>query len=874
MDLNFKQHPDKTSLNRNKSLNLTNALNSFGLNISAQTKPNSLVQFKSLLPQTQAAITVAKFRPQTSKDNNLQPKLKQINQYKKTFSEFTSNLSAAVTGAISFGLVTQAEISPLRLLALPLAASSGAITNYLVKDGLEHLLLPKNQVHLSQSDLWVGALDGLSGVVAGYFDQKIARSYINYLGKDALGNEASVAEINFAGKTLTNENLLPKFKLNALRGFSGGASGSLAFSLPYELVGNYQQIKTHPLTNLPKTLSVVVQNTLLGGIAGGMLGVMASAITNAPDLITNIKAKSIPSDSLTKINYLHINDFHSSLSKLPAMDTTIAKLQALAGSIPSKFVVAGDVESGNLNFTFTDGGKVENTALAKMGADTIIPGNHPYDHPSGGFVPERYPVVMEPILKANPKLKLIAANLDLSAYPDYEKLTSPYVIRQIETAHGSERIAELGLITKEGAVGKIGYLDASETATKYIKELNAQGINKVVIISHLGLNEDMQLAQNLNEQNLKVAAIIGGHTHDVTPTPIWIKNNGNEIPIVQAGSKGKWLGELKLKINSDGSANKNLTLGRMHPITQDIKPNEEIQSFIDNSLTQAKSLKNEKYNTTLTKPISLDGIRSRETRLGHIIADSIYQYVKNESDFNPDLVIIQSGSIRDGLPGLKNLSRFDLANIFMHSGNLQTETNQLIGLDMTGAQIKQALEYGVRDIPNPGSKTITTKFSELFSNHFSTSKFDESGNFNHPSQLRYKIDLSKPGANSNGFSGDRITDLTIDKGNGKIEPIQDNQTYKVVTRFHPLAKWHKFGVFGDLSIDNIKEHSHLKTIKLSQVDALASFLKSRGFTDPERILPLDGRIAYTTQPQYANTGSAIHIGSSMIGIPLTNTAKN
>ncbi len=872
MDLKFKQHQD--SLNRNKSLNLTNTLNSFGLNISAQTKPNCLAQFNSLAPQTQSEITVSKFRPQTSKYTNLQPKLKQINQYKKTFSEFTSNLTAAVTGAISFGLVTQAEISPLRLLALPLAASSGAITNYLVKDGLEHLLLPKNQVNLSQSDLWVGALDGLSGVVAGLCDQKIARNYINYLGKDALGNEASAAEINFAGKTLTNENLLPKFKLNALRGFSGGASGSLAFSLPYELVDNYQQIKTHPLTNLPKTLSVVAQNTLIGGIAGGTIGVIASAIANAPDLITNIKAKTMQGDSLTKINYLHINDFHSSLEKLPAMDTTIAKLQAKAGSIPSKFVVAGDVESGNLNFTFTDGGKVENAALAKMGADTIIPGNHPYDHPSGGFVPERYPKVMEPILKANPKLKLIAANLDLTAYPDYEKLTAPYVVRQIETAHGSEQIAELGLITKEGAVGKIGYLDASDTATKYIKELNAQGINKIVIISHLGLNEDMQLAQNLNAQNLKVAAIIGGHTHDVTPTPIWIKNDGNEIPIVQAGSKGKWLGELNLNINSDGSANKNLTSGRMHPINQDNQPSKEMQNFIDNSLTQAKSLKNEKYNTTLTKPISLDGIRSQETRLGHIIADSIYQYVKNESDYNPDLVIIQSGSIRDGLPGLKDLSRFDLAKIFMHSGDLQTETHQLIGLDMTGAQIKQALEYGVRDIPNPGSKTSFTKFSELFSNHFSTSKFDESGNFNHPSQLRYKIDLSKPGAVSREFSGNRITDLTIDKGNGKIQPIQDNQTYKVVTRFHPLAKWHKFGVFGDLSIDNIKEQSHLEVIKLSQVDALANFLKTRGFTDPERLLPLDGRIAYITQPQYANTGSAIHVGSSMIGIPLTNITKN
>src|SRR5207248_2649459 len=131
--------------------------------------------------------------------------------------------------------------------------------------------------------------------------------------------------------------------------------------------------------------------------------------------------------NVVRLDIAHINDLHSELigsRGLPRIATKLEELRAQSADagVTRKFYVAGDVESGNVAFAFTKGGIVENEALARMGTDVIIPGNHPYDVAGGGSDVPRYIGVMKEI-KGRHDLPLLAANLDFTAHPQYAKLT-------------------------------------------------------------------------------------------------------------------------------------------------------------------------------------------------------------------------------------------------------------------------------------------------------------------------------------------------------------------------------------------------------------------------------------------------------------------
>src|SRR5207253_1391833 len=125
-----------------------------------------------------------------------------------------------------------------------------------------------------------------------------------------------------------------------------------------------------------------------------------------------------------------LNDMHSELvgsRGLPRIATKLEELRAESAErgVTRKFLNAGDTESGNVAFAYSKGGLVENESLAKMGQDAVVPGNHPYDKAGGGSDVPRYIDVMKDV-KSRHDIPLLAANLDLTAFPEYQKLVQPY----------------------------------------------------------------------------------------------------------------------------------------------------------------------------------------------------------------------------------------------------------------------------------------------------------------------------------------------------------------------------------------------------------------------------------------------------------------
>lgn len=80
-------------------------------------------------------------------------------------------------------------------------------------------------------------------------------------------------------------------------------------------------------------------------------------------------------------------------------------------------------------------------------------------------------------------------------------------------------------------------------ARKYALELRGD-CQFLVLLSHLGLRRDLELAEAVPEINL----IIGGHSHEVLTEPRMV----GDVAIVQAGSHGRFVGEVTATKTTSG----------------------------------------------------------------------------------------------------------------------------------------------------------------------------------------------------------------------------------------------------------------------------------------------------------------------------------
>lgn len=783
--------------------------------------------------------------------------------------EFTSSLTASISGISAMSLTAASRGKGLAY-TLPIAMVTGAIVKYGTKQGLEQFI-PENERTANVTDLAWGAVDAVAGVGASAVESSLGNAFLRNIGRKAIGKAISDESAELAGKQLVRHEVLSTLRYHVARGTAGGAAGSLIWSAPHRTAENWNELQTNPTAALTKIGYSTFQDAALGTALGGAIAGGGTVIYRGSSLAGAALAKARGEKGISRVNIYHLNDFHSNTDQLPLIKTRLDDLRSRSTSkgIPSEFVVAGDVESGHVNFTYTQGGKVENVALVQMGATKIIPGNHPYDAPGGIFDVPRYPRVMTPILADNPQVSLIASNLDVSAYPEYQAILKPYAVETLHGAKGPVTIGYPALITEEGAIGHINVLDARQQAEKMVRELNAQGVKNIIFLNHMGLNEDIAIAQHLINKNLKVAGIVSAHSHDFTATPIWVTAHGPStipflglkkllppslntateggtfsIPIMQAGSSGRWLSEFSIALTPDGIADRFRTTGTLHPITHDIVPDAALKASIDAQLSDVNKLRAIEYNATATRNYSLRGARERETALANLIADAIYDGTQKRLGITPDVVMVHSGGIRSDIFANKPLTRLDLANVFMNAGKVEGEIKELALINMTGKQIKASLEYGVRERMTMPKPTVTSRLRSLFSEDLTSTKTDLPGNFVQTSGMKYSMDLSKPPMVS-ATTGERISNIQIKNSAGQWVPIDENATYKVVTRFHPIDKWHQFGLFGPGTLQDAHTAQGVQPLRLSQVDLLGDYIQGKTL-DPRVHSKVEGRIKDAT----------------------------
>ncbi len=268
-------------------------------------------------------------------------------------------------------------------------------------------------------------------------------------------------------------------------------------------------------------------------------------------------------DAVTKLTILHTNDVHSRLEPFP-MDG--GRNQGLGGvaaraelikkiRIEEEHVLlldAGDIFQGTPFFNIYKG-EPEMKAMAAMGYDASIMGNHDFDAGLENFATQLQHASF-PILMCNYGFINTAMEYKYAPYKIFKK-------GKLKIGVTGVGIAMKGLVP-DLLAGNTQYLDpivnVNRVAAKLKKDM---GCDMVICLSHLGYkykeDENRVCDLILAKETENIDLIIGGHTHTFLDAPVVEKNKaGSDVLINQVGWAGIILGRLDFEFSR--FRNKNL----------------------------------------------------------------------------------------------------------------------------------------------------------------------------------------------------------------------------------------------------------------------------------------------------------------------------
>ncbi|MCB1462081.1 MAG: 5'-nucleotidase C-terminal domain-containing protein [Nitratireductor sp.] len=401
------------------------------------------------------------------------------------------------------------------------------------------------------------------------------------------------------------------------------------------------------------------------------------------------------------LDILHINDFHSRIEPINKYDSTcsaaddaegkcfggVARLKTFvterrdalnADGANVLTLTAGDEFQGSLFFT-TYKGAAEAEFMNGIGFDAAAVGNHEFDigpAPLKTFID----AVNFPVLGGN-----VVADSD----PDLKGELGSYIVVE----RGGEKIGIIGVVTTETAAisspgPNVSFANAEEYITRAVAELEAQGVNKIVALTHVGLEEDKLIATIPG-----VDVVVGGHSHTLLsntddraagPYPVIVEQaDGTRIPVVQAGSYGKYVGELSVAFSDDGKVLG--ASGVPNLIDASVKPDEAVAKRVAELAGPIEELKSKPVGeSTAAIEGSREVCRAEECSMGNLVADAMLERTRGQGV----TIAIQNGG------GLR--ASIDEGEITM--GEVLTVLpfqNTLATFGLKGSDIVASLESGV-----------------------------------------------------------------------------------------------------------------------------------------------------------------------------------
>lgn len=436
----------------------------------------------------------------------------------------------------------------------------------------------------------------------------------------------------------------------------------------------------------------------------------ASLVVASGSGVAHFSMTSAHAQGAFKLNILHINDMHSRVESISRFNSTCSvedegegKCFGGFGRLATKIwerrkqisdagenvitLDAGDQFQGSLFYT-TYKGKVEGEFMNKIGFDLMAVGNHEFDN--GPDVLADFVDLVE--------FPVICGNITVA---DGEKLSGKiqeWAVLEV----GGEKIGVLSVLTPDTAIiaapgPNVSFRDDIEYLKEAVTRIRAEGVNKVLLLSHVGFTRDQEIAAQVEG----ISAIVGGHSHTLlsnteegAPAYATLVQNpaGKAVPIVQAGSYSKHLGDLSLTFDEDGYVAE--ASGDTVILDASIEPDAEIEARIAELAGPIETMKATEVGV-VSAPIdgSRESCRAGECEMGVAVTDAI---LARTAEMGVTIAIQNGGGLRASIgEGMATVG--DVLSVLPFQNTLAT-------MKLKGADIVGSLEAGVSDVENAAGK--------------------------------------------------------------------------------------------------------------------------------------------------------------------------
>lgn len=458
-------------------------------------------------------------------------------------------------------------------------------------------------------------------------------------------------------------------------------------------------------------MTAITRRKALAGAAISTLG--AAVISPSAALAEAAKADVAPTCTLLLVNDIYKMGEVSGRGGFARL-ATIARAER-AKDVPLLYAHAGDMFSPSLMSGFDQGAHTVEL-LNVVPPDVFVPGNHEFD-----FGPEVYAK-----RRADSRFAYFAANLrDASGVPLAGHEDSRiFTLGPLKVGVFGVALASSPLMSQTGS---LRFLDEMATVRAQSKALRAAGVDLTVAVTHTDFMRDLEIMR----AGL-VDILLTGHDHDLRIV------YDNRRVMVESGEEGETVTAIDIfaRIGEESGRRRVDWHARFRPIdSASVEPDPETLAIVKR-LEAELSQQLDVAIATLAAPLDSRSsvVRSEEAAIGNLVADAICHATGAE------VAITNGGSLRGNLiyPVGSVLTRRDVLSELPFG-------NRTVLVEITGRDLKAALENGVSDIDN------------------------RSGRFPQVSGLRVVVDQKAP-------VGERIKSLVHD---GK--PIEPDAKYKVAS---------------------------------------------------------------------------------------------
>lgn len=483
---------------------------------------------------------------------------------------------------------------------------------------------------------------------------------------------------------------------------------------------------------------------------------------------------AVPKTAEKDIVLVHTNDVHGRIVEEKGRDKNTlvvgdAKLATVIENERAKkdqttvVLDAGDAFQG-LPISNSTKGEARAEILNKMNYDAMAVGNHEFDF--GLDEAKKYKEIL--------KFPLLSSNTYVNGARLFEAST---IIDKDKNVKGDE-VVVIGVTTPETAtkthpknVQGVTFKDPIPEVLNVVKEIQAKAkatgddYKTYVVLAHLGVDtttpdawRGSTLADELSKSPLlkgKRVVVIDGHSHTVES-----KTYGDNVTYNQTGSYLNNIGKVTLKPNS--------LLGTPSLIkaseTTNVKPNAEVKKLVDE--IKAKYDAENAVVVVKNSPVELSGtrenVRVRETNLGNVVADSLYEYGQTGFQNKTDIAVTNGGGLRETIAKDKPITKGSVIAVLPFG-------NTISQIKVSGKNVLEMFEKSLGSIlqVDKAGKTVLDENGQPL--------LEPSGGFLHVSGAKVYYDTNLP-------SGKRVLRVEVkNHDTGAYDKLDLNRTYYLTT---------------------------------------------------------------------------------------------